>query len=193
MRGKTFVTILGLLLFQALAAIYMSITTTKAFELVVAVLFLAVATSMVAGGRRAPIGMGVLFIFALGFINVVYLSFSAITLWLVIMLCLDAAGFILTLEQLTPAPVKRRRHEAATPLVARRDLIDKELPGAEPAQVVVYHDEARERAVEAEVAALQQAGKLVENETASLKKKTASRKVAKKKATRKAAKKKAKR
>lgn len=179
MQGKTFVTILGLLLFQALAALFIGMSVAQSFELIVAVVFIITALGHVLKGKRARPGMGLVLVFGLGFINVVYLSLISISLWLVVMLCLDAAGFILALDQLSPPPKKR----TSKPSVARKDLIAKELPTEEKAAVVVYKEQPKKRGRPKGTTKKKTAKKK------TAKKKTVKKKVAKKKTAKKTVKK----
>lgn len=137
MGGKIFVTILGLLLTQALAAILLGMVTNNALtEAIVAVAFAMAAISFMNRGasRRKRAAMPALLAFIVGFLNIVYLSFITASMWLVVMLCLDAAGFILTLD-LLGQPVRRKKKFSP---VHRKKILEKELPKREKPTVVVY-------------------------------------------------------
>ncbi|MBN1274781.1 hypothetical protein JXA12_00605 [Candidatus Woesearchaeota archaeon] len=136
MGGKTFVTILWLLLAQALAAILMGMLTgLVAVEYAVSFVFILAAAAYLAT-RRPRRTLVPLLAFAFGFLHVVYLSFHAVTLWLVVILCLDAVGFILAIDQLGP-----RRPRRPHPVHARKEILERELPRREPVKVTVYEQE----------------------------------------------------
>lgn len=103
MEGKILVTILGLLLAQVLGALLIGAAGASfAVEAVVAIVFIASAAAFLArSSKNRPYATApAVFAFGFGFLNIVYLSFASISLWVVLLLCLDAAGFILALDQL---------------------------------------------------------------------------------------------
>ena len=111
MEGKTFFVLFGLGLVQVLASLYMALTApffTINFEILVALTFAAAIAHFLHSSllKSQPETAFLVIAFAIGFLNVVYLSFHIITVWLVLMIILDAAGFILALEELLP---KKRR------------------------------------------------------------------------------------
>ncbi|MBD3209588.1 hypothetical protein GF367_04205 [Candidatus Woesearchaeota archaeon] len=146
MRGKIFVTILGLLLFQALAALYMGATAANfVTEIIVALIFIIAALVFLArgtpGNHRGAFATTLAFAF--GFLHVVYLSFHVITLWLVVILCLDAAGFILSLDRLAP---RDSMPPPVPPTHARKRTLERELPRRAPSKVTVYEQSAKQSA-----------------------------------------------
>ncbi len=144
MEGRIYFTILGLLLAQALSALLLAfITPMYLIEIFFSILFLiAFITFMTTAFSVPRKGLMIASIaFILGFINVVYLVFYVVNLWLVIMLCLAAAGFFLTLDKISD----RRPIPKNVQKTHKRKILDKELPHVEPAKVTVYHGKAKKR------------------------------------------------
>lgn len=110
MEGKIFFALFGLGLVQVLASFYMALVTPSyvlAFEVLIALTFMAGIAHYLYSSltRLHPETAFLVIVFAIGFLNVVYLSFHITTVWLVLMISLDAAGFILSLDQLTPRKI----------------------------------------------------------------------------------------
>ena len=115
MEGRILVTILGLLLAQVVGAVVVGATGASfIIEAVIALIFLIAAASFLsrAAARKPGATAPAVFAFILGFLNIIYLTYTALTLWVVLLLCLDAAGFILALDQLQgrrrPLPKARK-------------------------------------------------------------------------------------
>lgn len=127
MEGKILVTILGLLLAQVLGALLLGATGASfTVEAVVALVFIVSAALFLARSSKGrPYATApAVFAFAFGFLNIVYLSFASISLWVVLLLCLDAAGFILALDQLEG----RRRPLPKPPIYQPGDLAVRKRP-----------------------------------------------------------------
>lgn len=168
MEGKNLVTILGLVLVQAVAAVLVgTITGSMLFEGVVALIFLVSGASflLLVRTKRASAMLLVLLVFALGLIHVVYLSFVTATLWLVVMLCLDAAGFILALD-LLEGPKKSK---ASVPR--------KGLPLVEKPKVIVYDVTARKSVKRAKTKKRSTAKRMTKKTAKTSSKKTARKSV----------------
>jgi len=115
MKGRLFVTILGLLIFQALGAALMSIAVGHSIvELSFAAVAIASAIAFLFFKERSTLQIAV-GVFALGTLNVLYLALTAITPWTVLLLCMAAAGFLLTIDELGAKRLSSSRTKKTLP------------------------------------------------------------------------------
>jgi hypothetical protein len=101
MEGKIYFAILGLLILQSIAALFLGIAAKiYLIEYVVAVWFMLVFVIYLYVGVKHPRhGAAVAaFGFFVGMLNILYLAFHVLNLWIVVVLCLSAAGMIMAMD-----------------------------------------------------------------------------------------------
>jgi hypothetical protein len=157
--------IIGLLLAQIIGALLMGlITGGTLIALFAASVFLLVLLYFIVVQSRKAVFIAALS-FAFGLLHIAYLSLGTASLWQVLLLSLDAAGFVLTLDRLGPFPMP------IEPKPLKRYVLERNLPSdkekgresrpaftepskpamsgpcipCEKPRVTVYHDEAAER------------------------------------------------
>ena len=165
MKGILFITTFGLLIAEALGALFLSIIASQASIGIIAALLLLLAALSYALRQlkhcRLP-AMPAAIGFSFGFLFLIYASFHTASLWLVILLSLNAAGFILSLDELT-TPRKRRQDS-----FDRKAYLAKQLPPKPAVKVEVYEDKQKKK----------KAAKKKTTKKATKKKKTAKKKTA---------------
>jgi len=136
MEGKIFFTILGLLLAQGIVSYLLGFFVNLFLvEYVIAAWFFLVFAIFLGIGVKFPRHGASMasFAFAIGLLNIIYVVFQAVNLWLVVSLCLSAAGFVISIDLLGSSRSRKVGSQS------KRQILERELPVEEEPRVVVYH------------------------------------------------------
>ena len=146
MQGKIFFTLFGLLLVQSMLALLQSMSLPLVHMLVEVAIsawfLLVMAIFLFIAFRHHSHAYAMLaFAFIIGLLNTVYLSIINVNSWLIIMLCLSAAGFLLALSYTGQS---KRKHTVTS--YNRKELLSKELPTEPLPKVEIYHEPTPKKA-----------------------------------------------